>query len=232
MDIPTLEIQNLSKNFGSYTAVREASFAIHPGTICALVGENGAGKTTLVKLIVGLLIPSEGIVKIGGYDIQKNPVEAKKLFGYMPDNPESYDYLSGFEFLEFTARLRSMKREAYEKRLKVLQHLFPIEDILSLPISEYSRGNKQKVAFLASLLSEPPLLLIDEPIVGLDPPSIDIFGKTLVSYAKTGHAVLFVTHILSFAREYSKTIVRMHKGVLENSKPTQSIKNWNTLISL
>ena len=208
-----IETKNLKKTFGKYIAVDAVNLSINDGEIYALIGENGAGKTTLIKMLVGLLIPSSGNSFISGHDVMKKPLLAKQEIGYVPDDPSAYEYLTGLEFLMLTGRLRGMKGTEAKKRIEELLTIFPISDIVPTSLAQYSRGNKQKIAVLAALITQPKILIIDEPIVGLDPSSIDILGKTLVKYAESGHTVFFVTHIMSFAQKFAKRV-----GVMKNGK--------------
>lgn len=224
-----IEVSSVSKRFTETDAVKNVSFTVSAGDIFALVGPNGAGKTTLLKMIVGLLQPDSGNIYVGGYDIVCMPVAAKKCFGYVSDDPSAYDYLTGIEFLSLTGRLRGMNQSDIHARIKELSELFPIKDILKKSMSGYSRGNKQKTAFLAALMSEPKVLIIDEPVVGLDPYSMKIFGRTLKIYAKKGHAVLFVTHILEFAREYATRAAVMQEGKITQTGNAKIVESVDTL---
>jgi ABC-2 type transport system ATP-binding protein len=215
----SISINHLTKIFGMFTAVDDLSLSIDQGQIYALIGPNGAGKTTLAKMMVGLIAPTAGDISICGYDISKNSLSAKWNFGYLPDEPSGYDYLSGMEFLIFTARLRGLSGKKMEDRISELVSYFPIADIIYRPMGEYSRGNRQKVCFLSTILTEPRVLIIDEPIVGLDPPSIRKFGKILTDYARQGHAVFYVTHILDFAREFAT-----HVGIMKEGQLIKEIK--------
>lgn len=215
--VPALEVYQLTKYFGppdgGTTAVSSVSLTLSPGDIYALIGQNGAGKTTLVKLIVGLLSPTSGTAVINGHDIATDPVHAKTQFAYIPDEPFTYDFLSGIEFLRLTGNLRGLTQTQIEARIKELATLFPLDQQLTEPIESYSRGNKQKVAILASLLGRPKLLVIDEPVVGLDPTSSEIFGNTLVQFAKHQGTVFLVTHTLPFAAKYANRV-----GILNHGK--------------
>ena len=213
-----IKVENLSKNFGRLTAVSSVNLKIRVGEIYALIGPNGAGKTTLIKMIVGLLSPDSGYVSIFDHNIIKQPEEAKKLFGYISDNPTAYDFLTGKEFLFLTGSLRMMKKETINKRINELVNLFPLKNIINQPMSEYSRGNKQKLAFLAALLAQPKIIIIDEPIVGLDPDSIKIFINTLKEFAKNGGTVFFATHILSFAQACASRCGIMREGKIVAEK--------------
>lgn len=204
--------KNLTKRFGSFTAVDRVNINVKPGEIYALIGPNGAGKSTFIKMLVGLLIPDGGSASVAGFDVTNRPISAKSETGYVSDDPSPYDYLTGLEFLMLTGRLRGLKEAAVKNRIGTLTGLFPISEIISTQITRYSRGNKQKIAILAALMTEPKVLIIDEPIVGLDPASIDILGSVLETYAQKGNAVLFATHILEFARKYAKHVGVMKAG--------------------
>lgn len=212
----TIVTNNLTKRFGSFTAVDGVNLSVPEGVVYALIGPNGAGKTTLIKLLVGLLIPTRGIAAVSGFDIVKRPLSAKKEIGYVPDDPSAYDYLTGLEFLMLTGRLRGMKEAEIKKRIEELMPLFPIATIAPSPMAQYSRGNKQKIAILAAVMTKPKVLFIDEPIVGMDPASIDILGTALVKYAQDGNTVCLVTHILSFAQSYAQRV-----GIMKNGKITK-----------
>jgi ABC-2 type transport system ATP-binding protein len=220
-----INISHLSKKFGSFTAVDDTNLSVKQGQIFALIGPNGAGKTTLIKLMVGLINPSDGKIIINGFDFSLSPLSYKQNIGYVPDEPVGYDYLSGMEFLTFTARLRGLSGRKMDRRINELVSLFPISDIIFRPMGEYSRGNKQKVGFLSAILTTPPVLIIDEPVVGLDPPSIRIFGKILTDYAESGNTVFFVTHILEFARDYATDAAVMKDGKI--IKEINIIKSTN-----
>lgn len=206
--------ENLVKKFTSgLEAVSKVNLKIRQGEIYALMGENGAGKTTLIKILTGLMLPTSGKAFIFGEDVIKSPISAKKLFGYVSDNPTAYDYLSGREFLYLTGYLREIPEKVLTEKIENLSGLFPLKEVIDQKMGSYSRGNKQKVAFLASLLTNPKLLLVDEPIAGLDPTSIEIFGQTLKNFKNQGGTVLFVTHILSFAQNFATSF-----GFLKNGK--------------
>lgn len=209
---PAIKTTHLSKHFDHIKAVDSVNLEIHTSCIYALIGPNGSGKTTLIKLLVGLLAPTHGSALLFGYDIVKVGQKAKETFGYISDDPIPYDYLSGIEFLTLTGNLRGLRASVIRERISELLSLFPIKDIVYQNMGLYSRGNRQKLAFLAALIAKPRLLIIDEPIVGLDPTSIDIFGKTLKKFARNGGTVFFATHILSFAKMYAERVGIMQRG--------------------
>ncbi len=209
-----LQVKSVTKKFGDLVAVNDISLNIKAGTIHALIGPNGSGKTTLLNCIVGLLRPDVGKILVKGVDIQEKPVTAKHFFSYISDNPTIYPYLTGLEFIRLTAKLHRISEEQTEKKLAELINLFPIADILSTRTESYSRGNLEKTAFLSTLISDPNLIIIDEPIVGLDPVSVRIFGKTLQAFTKAGGAVLLSTHTLDFAEKYADGVSVIHGGKL------------------
>jgi len=215
MDKPAaIQVKNLLKRFGTTTAVANVSFSVPTGDIYALIGENGAGKTTIIKMMTGLTLPDQGTISLFGHDVATHPLQAKKTFGYISDNPTVYGHLTGREFFYFAGSLRGMHEHAVKKRISELLPVFDLTDLIDSPMSDHSRGNRQKIAFIASLLATPRLIIIDEPIVGLDPDSIEIFGRTLQAYVKDGGTVFFSTHILSFAEKYATRAAVIHKGVL------------------
>ncbi len=207
-----IEVKNLTKKFGDFKAVSNVNICVPKGEIFALIGPNGAGKTTLIKLLVGLLKQTEGNFSIFGSDIEKEPEKTKEMFGYISDNPTVYEYLTGLEFLYLTGTLRGLAKNHLDKKINELKNIFPLGDIIYQPMAEYSRGNRQKLAFLAAIISNPKLLIIDEPIVGLDPSSIKILGEQLKKFVKDGRTVFFVTHILSFAQDYATYVALMDRG--------------------
>jgi len=210
-DLPVVT-KDLTKSFGPVIAVAKVNLSIGPGEIYALVGPNGSGKTTLLKLMVGLLASDKGSTKIYGNDISSEPIEAKKLFAFISDDPRAYDYLTGKEFLALTGNLRQISPSTAKKRIEEIANIFPLKEILNQRMGNYSRGNRQKLAFLAGFLAQPKIFFIDEPIVGLDPASIKILGEQLRQFAKNGGTVLFSTHILDFAKNYADRVGVMVEG--------------------
>lgn len=208
-----LAVKNLTKQFGTHAAVHDVSFFVAANEIFSLIGPNGSGKTTIVKNIVGLLRPSIGSVTIGGFDVVEKPRETKSLIGYIPDEPNVWPKMTGEEFLHFTGTLYEMDEKSRVRRIRELLPIFHLEKIAGQYFEEYSRGNKQKFSILAALLHNPKLLIIDEPIVGLDPTSARIAEKVFADFAAAGGAILLVTHTLSVAETLAKKI-----GVLKNGR--------------
>lgn len=206
-----IKIFNLTKKFGQLTAVDNLSLEIKKGEIFGFIGPNGAGKTTTIKMLTGVLAPTAGKIEIGGYDIQKEPVKAKQLIGYIPDDPYVYPELTGREFLWLVGRL--FRVENLEKKINKLLPLYRIETTVDGPFKDYSRGNKQKVTILAALLHDPKVLVIDEPILGLDPWSAQVTIKLFKKFVREGGTIFVSTHTLSVAEKICNRI-----GVIDKSK--------------
>lgn len=209
-----LELKKVSKNFGSKKAVDNISFSIREGEILSLIGPNGSGKTTIIKMITGLLEPSDGEVLVNGLDVTKESEKSKEQIGYIPDDPTIWPFMTGEEFIYFTGAIYNIPLDEREKSLPGLLEKFNLAGVEKEYFEDYSRGNKQKFSILAALSHRPKLLLVDEPIVGLDPLSAVIAKKEFVQFAKEGGAVMLVTHTLPVAEEISDRIGVLDKGSL------------------
>jgi ABC-2 type transport system ATP-binding protein len=208
-----LTVHNLTKYFGNKKAVDGVSFEIKKGEIFTLIGPNSSGKTTIIKSIIGLLAPTSGTITVDMYDVVKNPEKSKSCIGYIPDEPSIWPYMTGGEFLYFTQALFGIKEQVRRNSLPKLLETFNLQGLEKEYFDDYSRGNKQKFSITSAMSHNPSLLLVDEPIVGLDPTGAEIAKKLFVDYAKSGGSVLLVTHTLSVAEEISDRI-----GFLKNGK--------------
>jgi ABC-2 type transport system ATP-binding protein len=209
---PLIETSGLSKQFGSVQALADLNLQIMPREIYGLLGPNGAGKTTSIKIIAGLVEPTSGWVKVAGFDPLKNPVEAKSRIGYVAENPILYESLSPRDFLEFVASTRKIDQSTANQRVTQLADAFDMAEYFDSPIATLSMGVKQKVALVAAFVHQPPILLLDEPLNGLDAKSSRI-AKDLVSlHAQRGGAVLFSTHIMEVAEHICTRIGIIHQG--------------------
>lgn len=209
-----ISLKNLTKKFGNITAVDGLSLEIQEGELFGFIGPNGAGKTTTIKMMTGLYRATEGVVEIAGYSLDRDPEKAKALFGYIPDEPFIYERMTGREFLYLVGSLYKIPREEIAKRLGELILLFPLEDILDEYAENYSRGNRQKLTILAALLPNPRILIIDEPIVGLDPEAARAVKKLLKDFVTQGKTVFVATHTLSFAQDICTRIGILKAGRL------------------
>jgi len=209
-----IKLSHVSKSFGNNHAVIDLNIEIGKGEIFGFLGPNAAGKTTTIKMIAGLLKPSSGQILVGGYDIVKEAVEAKSIIGYIPDKGFLYEKLRGGEFLNFVAAIYKLGAAQAARKIDELTSLFSIKEILDELIENYSAGMRQRLVFAAALLHEPHVLLIDEPIIGLDPKGIRMLKKLLGELALKGVTIFMATHSLLLAEEMCSNLGIIHKGRL------------------
>lgn len=207
-------LERLTKRFGGLTAVRDLSLRVAPGEVYGLIGPNGSGKTTTVRMLTGLYRPTTGRIVVDGTDLLAAPEAAKRAMGYVPDEPFVYERLSGREFLHLMGELYGVPRAVRAARIERLLGIFPLASVIDTLTGSYSRGNKQKLTILAALLHEPRVLVIDEPIVGLDPESAITTRELVRAFAAAGGAVLLCTHTLAFAEAVCHRLGLLRDGVL------------------
>jgi ABC-2 type transport system ATP-binding protein len=211
---PLIETEHLVKRFGDKVAVDDVTFQVFGGEVFGFLGPNGAGKTTTIKMIVGLLTPTSGTVKVGGYDVQVQPLPAKAASGYVPDTPNLYAKLTGREMLRFVGDLYQLDRAQTTRRIDELLRLFDLSQASDDSIDSYSHGMQQKTALAAALMHDPKVLVLDEPTVGLDPKSARLIKDILRQMAERGSAVFLSTHILEIAERMCDRIGIINKGKL------------------
>ena len=205
-----IDVQGLTKLYGTLEAVRDLSFGVASGEVLGLVGPNGAGKTTTLRCIVGIVRPTRGTIRVGGHDVTHDPVAAKRLLAFMPDEPHLFDYLTVEEHLRFTGRLYGVAD--VDRRLPaLLQELELSEKARALP-GELSRGMKQKLVIACGLLHDPQALLLDEPLTGLDPAGIRRMKETIKERARQGAAILLSSHLLHLVEEVCTRVLIMQGG--------------------
>ncbi|GAB4346969.1 MAG: ABC transporter ATP-binding protein [Desulfobulbaceae bacterium] len=207
-----LKIDKLSKRFGSHPAVDSISLSVNSGEIYGFLGPNGAGKTTTIKMIAGLLQPDSGSIIINGRDLAKDPATCKALTGYIPDRPWLFEKLTGREFLQFIASLYRLDRDQFEAATSRLLSLFDLSDWKDHLIESYSHGMRQKLIMTSMFMLEQPLLVIDEPMVGLDPKSARLVKELIKQRARGGTAVFLSTHSLEIAEELCHRIAIITDG--------------------
>jgi ABC-2 type transport system ATP-binding protein len=220
-----IEIDKLTKRFGTFTAVDEVSLHVEAGNIFAFLGTNGAGKTTSIRMMTGVLQPTSGTVKIGGYDIQKNPIEAKFLMGVIPDRPYIYGKLTGNEFLEFMGDLYQVDRKLQTTRIPELLETFGLLRREHDLIDSYSHGMKQRLLMCAALVHNPPVLIVDEPMVGLDPKGAKLLKDTFRERAKRGLTIFMSTHSLPVAQEIANQLAIIQRGKIVASGSLTDLYN-------
>jgi ABC-2 type transport system ATP-binding protein len=208
-----IQTNDLVKRFGDKTAVDQVTFQVKAGEVFGFLGPNGAGKTTTIRMIVGLLQPTSGSVKVAGFDLQKQPVQAKAVCGYLPDTPNLYPKLSARELLRFVGDLYEISQEQIEHRSQEMLNLFELTEAADDPIDTYSHGMQQKTALASALLHDPQVLVMDEPTVGLDPRSARLIKDILRQLAERGAAIFLSTHILEIAERMCDRI-----GIIDNGK--------------
>jgi ABC-2 type transport system ATP-binding protein len=208
-----IELKNVTKKFGNFTAVDNLTLTIPQGEFFGFLGPNGAGKTTTIKMIVGLFTPTAGDVIVNGYNILIHPIEAKQSIGYVPDIPFLYEKLTGREFLYFIGGLFRIHKTVLRDRIAELIDHFEIGSWVDKRTEDYSQGMKQRTTIAAALLHHPKTIVIDEPMIGLDPRSVKIVRETLHIQSKNGVSILMSTHSLAFAEELCDRI-----GIINNGR--------------
>jgi len=209
-----VRFQEVKKRYGRFTALEGLTLSVAPGEALALLGPNGAGKTTAIRILTGQLAPSAGRVFLDGVDVWREPVRAKARFGYVPDRPYLYGKLTAVELLRFVAGLYRIPRREAERRIEEELARFRLTRYASALIETYSHGMRQKLTFAAALLPRPSVLIVDEPMVGLDPVAARTVRELLGSYARPGRAVLFSTHQLGLAESVADRVALLHRGRL------------------
>jgi ABC-2 type transport system ATP-binding protein len=220
-----IQTSHLTKRFGEKLAVNDVSFQVQSGEIFGFLGPNGAGKTTTIKMIVGLLKPTSGLVQVGGYDVQSQPLQAKAVNGYVPDEPNLYAKLTGRELLRFVGDLYGIERQQVERRSEELLRLFDLAEAGDDTIDSYSHGMQQKTAIASALVHDPRALVLDEPTVGLDPKSARLIKDILRQLADRGAAIFLSTHILEIAEEVCTRIGIIHDGQLIHEGTVADLKS-------
>jgi len=213
-NISLIETEQLSKRYGVKSAVEAVTFQVYGGEIFGFLGPNGAGKTTTIKMIVGLLKPTTGAARVGGFDVQSQPIQAKSITGYVPDEPNLYAKLTGRELLRFVGNLYQMDRKQVDRRIDELLRLFDLLQSADDTIDSYSHGMQQKTSLAAALMHDPKVLVLDEPTVGLDPRSARMIKDILKQMAERGAAVFLSTHILEIAERMCDRIGIINQGSL------------------
>jgi len=206
--------ENLCKRFGEFTAVNEISLRVQEGEIFGFLGPNGAGKTTTIKMLTGLISPSSGSASIGGFDVVAQSLQAKRVYGYIPDNPYLYEKLTGREFLDFMADLYSVARDNRSRKIDDLLCLFALDTKGDALIQGYSRGMRQKIALAGALIHDPRVIFLDEPTVGLDPQSARAMQDILKELCRRGVTIFISTHILDIAEKLCHRVAIVHRGSL------------------
>jgi ABC-2 type transport system ATP-binding protein len=210
-----IEIQNVSKTYnGRVKAVDGLTLTVPDGEIVGFLGPNGAGKTTTLKMITGILRPDAGSIRVNGLDIGTQPLPAKRIMGYVPDNPDTFLRLKGIEYLNFMADMYGVSSADRKARITALSRTLELSASLSDTLQNYSHGMRQKVVLIGVLIHEPEVFILDEPMTGLDPKSSFTLKSILRDYAKRNRTVFFSTHILDVAERLCDRVAVIHRGRL------------------
>ncbi len=207
-----IRFEQVSKNYGAVEAVKNLDFSVEKGVCFGFLGPNGAGKTTTIKMLTGILIPTGGRILIDGHDIQREPDKAKQLIGFIPDKPFIYDKLTGAEFLDFILDIYKIGRKTAEPKRRELLKVFALADWQNELVENYSHGMKQKLVITGVLIHNPLVMVIDEPMVGLDPHGHKIVKHLLREFCANGNTIFMSTHTLSVAQELCHRISIIDKG--------------------
>jgi ABC-2 type transport system ATP-binding protein len=207
-----IRLTEFTKRYGKFTAVDGIELVVPPGELFGLLGPNGAGKTTTIRMIAGILRPTSGTVLVGGIDMQARPLEAKARLGYIPDRPFVYDKLTGGEFLRFAAALYGLQGPAVERRMDELLELFELTPWKTELTEAYSHGMRQKLIIAGALVHRPEVIVVDEPMIGLDPRSARLLKELLREFVSRGGTVLMSTHTMEIAEVMCDRIAIVYRG--------------------
>ncbi len=224
-----LKITDFTKKFDNKVAVDNLSLHIQPGEIYGFIGHNGAGKTTTLKACCGIMKFEQGEILIDGKSVKNEPVECKKNIAYIPDNPDLYEFMTGYQFLNFIADIFRVDEKLRNQRIEKYAEEFELTKDLSQLISGYSHGMKQKLAIIAAWLHEPKLIIMDEPFVGLDPKASHILKEMMKELCERGGAIFFSTHVLEVAEKLCDKVAIIKQGRLIRSGTMESVKGDTSL---
>ena len=224
-----LEIKNFSKFYGNKKVVDNLSISVQSGDIYGFIGANGAGKTTTIKAVVGIHDFEGGSITVGGHSIKSQSVICKKMMAYIPDNPDLYEHLTGFQYINFIADLFEVSTEIRKERIQKYSDLFEMTKYLSGLISSYSHGMKQRTAIISALVHDPKLFILDEPFVGLDPKAAFCLKSIMHEFVSNGGAVFFSTHVLEVAEKLCNKIAIIKNGKLIASGNIGDVKGDKSL---
>ena len=224
-----LQIKHLTKTYGNKIAVKDLSLHIKPGEIYGFIGHNGAGKTTTLRSVVGIQQFDQGEILIAGKNIQEDPLACKKVIAYIPDNPDLYEFMTGYKYLNFVADIYGVDSILRQESIQKYGDLFEITQDLGQPISTYSHGMKQKLAIIAAWMHNPQLIIMDEPFVGLDPKASHLLKGMMREVCEKNGAIFFSTHVLEVAEKLCDKIAIIKNGELIKQGTMEEVKGDDSL---
>jgi ABC-2 type transport system ATP-binding protein len=220
----TIEVRDLFFSYYSLEVLHGISFCVHRGEMIGLLGPNGAGKSTTLKILSGILPTSRGKVHINGYALPEQQLEAKRSIGYLPESPLLYECLSGTEFLEFMGRLQGLEEKILQSRIRAFLEIFELHNVRVPRLSSYSKGMRQKILISAALLHDPDVLLLDEPLSGLDVDTSILIKDLLGSLAMHGKTILYSSHVLDVVERVCDRVLLIDRGCLIADAPLEELK--------
>jgi ABC-2 type transport system ATP-binding protein len=227
-----LEIQRLTKRYRNTAVVDDVSFSVRPGEVTGYLGPNGSGKSTTVKIVTGLIEPTSGKVLLDGRDIREDLIGFRRRLGYVPEEAILYSYLTGMEYLQLMGRLRSLPLDQVDRKAKDLLELFSLGAYRYAPISTYSKGMKQRVLLSAALLHDPDVLILDEPLSGIDVTSAQLFKHLLNELAQRGKTILYISHVLEVVEKVCERVVIIYRGKIVAADSVARLRNLMEVPSL
>jgi ABC-2 type transport system ATP-binding protein len=219
-----ISIDNLTKSYGGLVALDRVSLGVEAGEVAGLIGPNGAGKSTLMKIVVGILRPTSGTVRVSGHDVVQEPEAAKRLIGYLPENPSLYTALTVSEFLKFVGKIRGVGDRELDVKISESLKTFSLVDKADSLVGSLSKGMKQKVAITAAILHDPEVLILDEPLTALDPKTQAFVNRWISDQGRSGRTVLLSTHNLEIVQDYATRIVIIDKGTVIATGGLESLR--------
>jgi ABC-2 type transport system ATP-binding protein len=227
-----LELKGITKKFSIFPVVKDVSFSIQPSEILGYLGPNGAGKTTTIKMLAGLLEPTEGDIRLDGVNIKKDITAYKARVGYVPEQSEIYPHLSAQEYLLMVGRLRHLPESSLREKIENLMTLFDLDKDMTSPISSYSKGMKQKVLISAALLHNPDILLVDEPLSGLDVTTAMVVKDIIHHLALENKMILYSSHVLEVTEKLCSRVIIIHKGSVVADDSVENLRHLMKVPSL
>ena len=227
-----IRVSQLTKMYGNFIAVDHISFEVQRGEILGYLGRNGAGKSTTVKMLTGILPPTNGEILIDGMDVTTHAREIKQRIGYVPESGGLYESLTGFEFLQLVGRLHHMEEKALDYKIPEFLRLFGMEDVMHQRLSSYSKGMKQKVLISSALIHNPDLIFLDEPLSGLDANSVLIFKELVRHLAEQGKTIFYCSHVLDVVERLCKRVIIIEKGEIVADAQIEQLKEVTARKSL
>lgn len=218
-----IEVSDLRVRYGSVEAVAGISFRVERGQICGYLGPNGAGKSSTVKSLAGILRPDSGTLRVAGFDLATERLEAQRRLGYVPETAATYAVLTGAELLELIVELYELPRDAAAARSALLLDRFDLAGVVHRPIATYSKGQRQKIVLLSALLHEPEVLILDEPLSGLDANAVRTVKELLQGLAASGCTILFCSHYLEVVERLCERVIILHQGRIAADAPTSEL---------